>query len=988
MSSHKGITGNDLHAPATALIENNTGAVLTSGQWVFLGEKPDSNKVRQVTRLATANEREVGIVIDASINPGKISVVHRMGDVDNIDLSAFSVGDDLRLTGPTTYAVSTDNTHVIGRVVVAAVDGLLIVDTISLIAEGNTPGASTLNQLNDVTIVDLQEGDILVNDAGIFKNAQPAPDNEVVITGPDVVTGEVIITDNGIPHPFDSGHALYTKDGSTPNVGIPGIIAQRKNLVFNGPSVSNQTILINGVSTEVTEVSTTALLTSIDNTANSVTPFSSRSDNREVVEIFKKLVGTPNEITITDNGSISGGLLTYSAPELRSQMDSLVGSSGSIGNIQDVTVDPSTLRNGDILAYSINDTMWRNQDLPSIVPRRLEDLEDVQITDQLPNKIIISESRAASVDIETTDAATIFGVDVSDNLMVVAPVSDDGIDQIAFGISRNQAADSISYLVTDNQILVQLRFASLTTTRDQIYAAAATALQTNFSNGTNFNERTIDGITYIRNGQWTTPANPRFTPGTTAAGSLTYILLQTAGVTDTSEFIYTFRSGFGSISSRFDIANRNIGATTLTDIVAEIAAGLEANAAFDTNFISTSSEGTLTITAREPGAAGNAVLTGFMRENSPTNQDPSTIFSPAAADVTVTGGVDTDDSATILRWTDISHQHEITRPLPFEQATLHFKQGAFAWRDEDFDLGNMVNVNPNTEIFPQMLVRPQSQNIFNYTDARIQNLDVDNQTDRLKTGTMLQYTTGNADWAYIGLGDDGTLDANNQPNYTLTPADGQFMVYDFRGGFGPQWTARSAELNDLFEVNTENQSRGSVLVRGATEWSATDATPGELFIELGNLSETLERTVPLSNARFDSHYSFTPGNEFFQIERDGAYEIVLAFSKHLRQTAGTEPLDETLTFFVSRNDSVGVTTTRQYAPGSTSEGLTALREATIPAPGGVPGVFSANAGPTIIDLIAGDTIRVKIDFAFPGTDGLIMENGFFGRSWLKIKRVG
>ena len=660
----------------------------------------------------------------------------------------------------------------------------------------------------------------------------------------------------------------------------------------------------------------------------------------------------------------------------------------ALNDLTDVTIDPATLRNTNVLEYDSTDTQWKNVDIPSGVINRLEDLEDVSITDQLPNKIIISESRAAALDVETIDAANIFGVDVSANLMVISPVSNAAIDQIAFGITRGASTDSITYVVTDTQLLVELRFTSATTTRDQIYTAAATAMQTNFSNGPGNNEIIIDGNTYIRNGEWSTPTNPRFTPGTTAAGTITYNLLQTTGVTDTSEFIYTFHSGFGSISSSFDIANRNIDTNTLSDIVAEIATGLNANVSFSPNFTAASSVGTLTITAREPGAAGNAVLNGFMREDSPSNQDPSTVFNPPASTLTVTGGVDTDDSATILRWIDVSHQHEITRPLAFEQAILHFKQGAFAWRDEDFEIGNLIDVNPNANTFPQMLVKPQSQDIFNYTDVRIQNLDVDNQTDRLKSGTMLQYTTGNADWAYIGLGDDGTVDANNQPNYTLTPADGQFMVYDFRGGFGPQWTAHNAVLNNLFDVNTENQTRGAVLVRGASEWSAEAVIPGQLFVELGNRSDLGLGVLPMSNATFDPTYSFTPGEEFVTIEVDGAYELSMAFSKNLVQDAmGTDAINETLEFFVSKNNASTVVANTNYAGIQPQNQLFTSTSFTIPQ-NPTPGVVNSSTGnPQIINLIAGDTIRVRFEYVTFGTTGVSMSDGLFGRSWLKINRV-
>ena len=988
MGFHNELKGNDLHEPSNARILNSTGSQLLVGTWVFLGVDENSDGFIPVARVASANERLVGLVADENIATNATGVVTTFGRI-RLDTSSFTVGDELRLSSSTTLVVSTNHLHIIGVVLTSNSTGSVEIDTKSIPSAGGSGGATSLGGLSDVEITALQQGDILVNDAGIFKNEQPSGD-EVVVTGPDAITGEVIITEDSVAHPFDSGHALFTKDGSTPNVGAPGIIPQRKSLVFNGPSVSNQTILIDGVSTQVTEVSTTTLLTSTDTTANSVTPFNSRTDNREVVEIFKKSVGTANEITITDNGSVDGGLLTYSAPELRSDIDSLTGASGDIGNIQNVTIDPATLRNTDILEYDSTDMQWKNKDIPSSLITRLEDLEDVQITDQLPNKIIISESRAASVDVETIDAVNIFGVDISPNLMVTSTISSTAIDQIAFGIARSQLVDSINYLVTDSQLLVELNFTSATTTRDQIYAAAFQAMQTNFNGGQGNNELVIDGNTYTRNGEWSTPTNPRFTPGSTAAGSTTYSLLQTSGLTDTSRFIYTFHSGFGSISAEIDIPDRNVDVNSLTDIVAEIVVGLNGNSSFATNFTATSSVGTLTITADAPGALGNAVLHGFMRDSGAGNPSGSTIFSPAAADVTVTGGVNTDDSSTILRWTDISHQHEITRPLPFEQAVLHFKQGAFAWRDEDFELGNLIDVNPNTETFPQMLVRPISNNQFNYTDARIQNLDVDNQTDRLKTGTMLQYTTGNADWAYVGLSADAmnSRDSNGELIYETTPGTGQFMVYDFRNGFGPQWTAKSADLNDLFDVTTAGESRGAILSRGATEWSAEDATPGEFFVELGNLGNEDSGTLPMINARFDQNYIHTPGQATVAVPTTGAYEISFGITKSLTQSATGNNITETLRVFVSKNSALSVIGHTDYMGRIEGAQLFAEEIVTIPGSGtGANAPYNHAVTPLIVDLDANDTISLRFEYLLPGVIGVAMANGFYGKSWLKINRV-
>ena len=168
MSFHRNMTGDDLHEPATDKILNSTSALIADATWVDVAVLKNDDGFKPVTAVAGSNARVVGFLKNG-LAPTDKGVVVRFGEIE-ADTSGFSVGNELRLANSTTYALATDHTHVIGRVVIAATLGLIQVDTRSIPQAAGTGGSTTLAGDTDVEISGLTDNQIIESDGGIWKN--------------------------------------------------------------------------------------------------------------------------------------------------------------------------------------------------------------------------------------------------------------------------------------------------------------------------------------------------------------------------------------------------------------------------------------------------------------------------------------------------------------------------------------------------------------------------------------------------------------------------------------------------------------------------------------------------------------------------------------------------------------------------------------------------------------------------------------------------
>ena len=549
-------------------------------------------------------------------------------------------------------------------------------------------GATDLNDLTDVTLANEANGDVLVYNSttSVFENQQPTGD-EVTVTGPDAITGEVIITEDGTAHPFDSGHALYTKDGSTPNVGIPGIIAQRKNLVFNGPNVSNETILINGVSTQVTEVSTTTLLTSTDTTANSVTPFNSRTDNREVVEIFKKSVGTPDEIIITDNGAVSTGLLTYSAPQIVTNkigVDSLTGDNGTIRSIKDVSlILPG---DGDVLVYNSINNQYEPEHHGD--EGTLESLSDVNTSNEVDGDFLQLFKRTATYYIEprhVTDGA-IFSVKCPGGELITSPAGFPPIRQIDFVINHNQSVGNRVITLTNGnahvQVAINFTFApsvdNVITTLFNIFNLSAFSSVFSWGGSLGDRNRNINSHgNYSLVGSYSTILNPNPASATTATGSLGFrdARFSTEQPFDVGSIKLSIDTGISTASATINLAST----MSFTTFNSQILTAINSQAAIADHFTVTNPiNGTFVFTAKATGASSNGKVeieffdTGGRGNHS---DDIAPAFGTAAF---ITGGAGAG-STSVFQWTDGTQR--TLKNLSFINCISSFINGGNTWRN-------------------------------------------------------------------------------------------------------------------------------------------------------------------------------------------------------------------------------------------------------------------------------------------------------------------
>ena len=108
MASHNELKGTDLHEPSRLRIINLTGVELVPGDWVFLKEAANSNGFIEVTRLAGALERVVGLITDEGIASGNTGTALTFG---RISFNTETLAEDSLVL----YKVKCCNYWIFGR---------------------------------------------------------------------------------------------------------------------------------------------------------------------------------------------------------------------------------------------------------------------------------------------------------------------------------------------------------------------------------------------------------------------------------------------------------------------------------------------------------------------------------------------------------------------------------------------------------------------------------------------------------------------------------------------------------------------------------------------------------------------------------------------------------------------------------------------------------------------------------------------------------
>ena len=969
MAQHNESKGADLHEPSNARILNSTNAELKTGTWVLLGADENAAGFIPVTMVAGASDRRVGLVEDVNIATNNTGVVRVFGRV-RANTASFSVNDQLRLLTSTTYALATDHTHTIGTVVTSAANGTIEVDTITLTVAGGTGGATALNGLSDVTIVSRQEGQILkVNASGDFVN-----DDEATATTVDGTAKQIIANTSGTTTTLSSalGDVVLTN------------VADKDVLEYNSTtSQFENKALANGLVEDLNDLSDVTITNpqpgQILKREGNV--FINTSETPQTA-----VVGTAKQI-ITN---VSGNTVTISS---------------ALGN-----VNIAGVKNQDVLEYDAANSEFVVKTLPSGLAERLEDLEDVEIIGDADDKILVARGKAAYFQVNPTSIGdTIYSIDTSGGLMFTKPGgSTPLINSVSVAFATSRSGNTTSYLIVDetggDQLLVEMNFTAASITIEQFIDRIVLALQTDWADGTGTStERTVNdqmsgNVLVGMNGTWSKAENPNFVRGEKASGTTSDFIINPLTPINDAQAISWNISGrpTGYIQGK-TAAFTGLGNTpTVIELLDAGVSGLNADSDFNPHYIASRVGNAIRVTALVDGSQDNGILTIEYIDDAVGPSNPSGYISHEGL-TNLTGGVNGVGQEFAFRWTDSAHKHTIARPTleTGGSGTSTFRQGGFAWIDElpTLDLLSDVNINlPNPQSQQLQMLRSDFSGNFQNINARIENLNVSNISASLKQGTLLQYApAGVGEWIHTGLRDDGS------GNFTETPNQGQFLVFFDSGGTSSGWEAKDAGINDLSDISGTRET-GAVLVldtadnAGAGGYRYVNVPAGTCFAEIGNrsidipagggLSNQKIVKLPLENFDFDPTMYVVDGEEI-DVLIPGIYRVAAGLTKGIENTTAGTITALNFNLKVLQNDAIiahngyysgflddfMLTTTLNFNPNQTVQAAL-FRDA------------------MIVNVAANDKIRIEYEYSVAGLEGLTMGNGVFGKSWLRLERIG
>ena len=662
-----------------------------------------------------------------------------------------------------------------------------------------------LGNIGNVTIENLQDGQIIKSDGGIWKN----------------------VTDSSV------GHEI-SHDGDTPRPDQP---------ILNFVGDIN---VVNNTTDNRTDVYGIEIKPGIvPGAVNVPLVVEAGLDNNSPVIVIRNLTGE-DDIVITEgtgNTVSTSTAVKIGAPNIavnKASIDTLVGATGTINNINDVTVS-TDVRNQDILEYNLVSKEWVNRTLPNGLVERLEDLEDVEIIGDEDNKILIARAKAAYFQVNPTSIGdTIYSIDTSGGLMFTKPGGSTPLITsvaVAFATSRS---DITNYLIIDetggDQLMVSIEFAAASITIEQFIDRIVLALQTDWADGTgDSTERTVTdqmagNVLVGMNGTWSKAANPDFIEGERASGTTPeYFMPSGAPPINDAVAIRWHISGrpTGYIQGVTDTFTGLGNTPTIIELLDTGVAALNDptnpggfNQDFPPNYLATRVGNAIRVVATGDGAQSNGLLTLEFVDNASRASNASD-YIRSIGTTTITGGISGSGQPFSFRWTDSSHKHIIARPTleAGGSATTTFSQGGFAWIDELPTLNLLSDVNINlpqpVNSLPLQMIKSDFSGNWSNTEARIENLNVNRLEGALTQGSLIQYyPAGVGEWEYVGLRDDG------MGNFNQVPFDGQFLTWNDFGGNNSRWEAITPVLNSLSDVDTVTKVpiAGDTLRFDGTNW--------------------------------------------------------------------------------------------------------------------------------------------------------------------------
>ena len=152
-------------------VRNSTGTAMPKGTVVYInGSSGNTPTVDRALAIGDSTSAFTLGMTAETINNNAIGWITTFGEISGIDLSTYSIGDTLYLSGATaglfTNIVPSAPTHYVrvGTVVKATTDGSLVVNVIN---------GFEVKELHDVQITSLASGDILRRDGTLWKNVSP-----------------------------------------------------------------------------------------------------------------------------------------------------------------------------------------------------------------------------------------------------------------------------------------------------------------------------------------------------------------------------------------------------------------------------------------------------------------------------------------------------------------------------------------------------------------------------------------------------------------------------------------------------------------------------------------------------------------------------------------------------------------------------------------------------------------------------------------------
>ena len=509
-------------------------------------------------------------------------------------------------------------------------------------------------------------------------------DNNLNTITQDTTTGVVTIERKNLADfVFNSGASIYTKDGSVAIVGQSGVIPQRGHLVFNGPSVENKSIMIDGVATDVTQVSTETNENSI---ASGTSPYTKSTLNDEEVFVFKKLEGTTDEIELADTTGTSGKIV-FSAPQIVTNkigVDSLTGDNGTIRSIKDVSFTPPG--DGDVLVY--NSTNNRYEPEHHGDGGTLESLSDVNTSNELNGDLLQLLKRTATYYLEPSHIVdgTIFSVKCPGGELITSPAGYPAITQIDFMVNHDESSEARVISLTNGNTHVQIALNydftpsinNVITTLYSIFNLSAFSSVFSWGGSLGDRNRNINSHgNYSLVGTYNTMLNPDPAVATTASGSL------------------GFRDARNSVEQSFDVGSVRISintgistavatislasTTSFATLNSEVLSAINSQTSITDHFTVTNPlNGTMSFTAKATGAQYNGrVELEFFDTGGRGNHsdDISPAFGTGAS---ITGGSGTG-ATSVLDWTDGSQRS--LKNLSFVNCISSFSNGGNTWRN-------------------------------------------------------------------------------------------------------------------------------------------------------------------------------------------------------------------------------------------------------------------------------------------------------------------